>query len=278
MLAHVWNQIWDWGTHSPTIRRWTVRQWYEVFDMIDRDGNVPLMNYGYADENRPALTPQEEPYRCQIQMYHHVVTQIDVRGLDVLEVGSGRGGGAAYVTRALQPRTYTGVDIAARAIAFCEKRHRGAGLKFVHGDAEQLAFHDASFDAVINIESSSHYGDIEKFFAEVKRVLRPDGFFLYADIWTPNLVPSLREKVARAGLALQRIEDMVPQVLRGLDADHARRAALIQRYTPKFLRQAMMEFAGTHGSTKYEMFRRAEVQYLCCLLQNANHAQSVPGA
>ena len=50
-----------------------------------------------------------------------------VRGLDVLEVGSGRGGGADYVKRCLKPRTMTGVDFSKNAVAFSNRRYAAEG-------------------------------------------------------------------------------------------------------------------------------------------------------
>ena len=51
----------------------------------------------------------------------------------------------------------------------------------MHGNAESLPFADESFDAVINVEASHGYPDFPRFLAEVARVLRPGGHFLYAD-------------------------------------------------------------------------------------------------
>jgi SAM-dependent methyltransferase len=73
-----------------------------------------------------------------------------------------------------------GVDVSSQAVAFCRQRHDVPGLLFEVGDAGHLAFGPASFDAVPNIESSHCYGDSAAFLAEVRRVLRPDGYFLYA--------------------------------------------------------------------------------------------------
>ncbi len=276
MLGQVWTHGWEVAMRSPTIKRWVVRQWYEFFATLDPDGVVPLMNYGYADDAPLCLLPQDEPYRYAIQLYHHVASQIDMRELDVLEVGSGRGGGGSYVMRYLRPRTYTGVDIASRAIRFCQKRYRIPGLNFFEGDAENLDYPDATFDAVINVESSSHYGDIERFFREVRHVLNPGGFFLYADTWQPREIPVLQEQFKRAGLTLLRLEDVGPNVMRALDLDNSRKQLLIRRYVPKFLHGAVGEFVGTHGSEKYELFRSRQVQYLCCLLQ-AGEAEGMLG-
>lgn len=83
--------------------------------------------------------------------------------------------------RTLHPASYTGLDFNADGIAFCQKRHQPPGLDSVHGDAESLPFGDESFDAVINVEASHAYPRLPRFLAEVARVLRPGGHFLYAD-------------------------------------------------------------------------------------------------
>ena len=127
------------------------------------------------------LAESDEPNRFRIQLYHRTATQADLSGKRVLEVGCGHGGGASYLMRTLHPASYTGLDLNPAGIAFCRKRHNLAGLEFVHGDAENLPFPDQSFDAVINIESSLHYPRFPRFLAEVARVLRPGGHFLYAD-------------------------------------------------------------------------------------------------
>lgn len=274
MLNQVWVRGWERCLNSPALRRWSVRHWYEFLSVLDYDGSIRLMNYGYADDAPLCLTPDDEPQRYAIQLYHHVATQVDLRELDVLEVGSGRGGGAYYVMRYLKPREYTGVELAARAVAFCHKQYRLPGLYFFQGDAEHLEFRDATFDIVLNIESSSHYGDIEAFFAQVKRVLRPGGFFLYADTWTLGQIPLLYKHLDRVGLTAVSIRDIRPQVLNAMDADDECRNSLSRKYTPKFLRGAMKEFAGTRGSEKFEMFRQGKLHYLCCLVQKPQGTQA----
>lgn len=277
MVAQIWERSWELLVNSPRIKRWVVRRWYEYFSTIDRDGVMALMNYGYADGTKLLLTPADEPHRYGIQMYHHVASQVDVRELDLLEVGSGRGGGASYVMRYLRPRTYTGIEIAAGNVAFCQKRHRVRGLTFMQGDAEHLPFDDATFDALINIESSTHYGDIEQFFREVKRVLKPGGYFLYADTWQPHELDTLYRQFERAGLTCLRVEDMAANVARALDEDGARREQLITKYTPRFLRGAFMQFAGTRGSEKYDYFASGKGHYLCCTLQSVQPTMTTIG-
>ena len=55
------------------------------------------------------------------------------------------------------------------------------GLSYVQADAENLPFDDASFDVVINVESSHCYPHIDRFLSEVRRVLAPGGCFGIVD-------------------------------------------------------------------------------------------------
>ncbi|SIG06667.1 Probable methyltransferase [Mycobacteroides abscessus subsp. abscessus] len=112
----------------------------------------------------------------------------------MLEVGCGHGGGASYLVRALQPASYTGMDLNPDGISFCRRRHDLPGLEFVQGDAEDLPFPDESFDAVINVESSHLYPHFPVFLTEVARVLRPGGNHACSTSWHS---PSLRACSAR---------------------------------------------------------------------------------
>ena len=46
-----------------------------------------------SDDLNVRLKSEDEKDRYPIQLYHHVASQINLKGLKVLEVGSGRGGG-----------------------------------------------------------------------------------------------------------------------------------------------------------------------------------------
>ena len=87
-------------------------------------------------------------------------------------------------------------------------RHRlAAGLAFVCGDAQSMPF-PASFDAVVNIESSHCYESMDAFLAEVCRVLRPGGQFFFADLRSVDGVETLREQFDACGLTLEKETDI----------------------------------------------------------------------
>lgn len=250
---------------SPAARQRIIRFWYQLLSRIDVRGVMPLMNYGYADLDPGApplaLSDEDAPHRYCLQLYHHIAAASDLRGRDVLEVGCGRGGGAAYVARRFGPRSLTGLDFSDRAIRFCAARHRAPGVRFVPGDAERLPFASASFDLALNIESSHCYPSTERFAREVYRVLRPGGRLLYADFRERALVGRWRAQLIGAGFQIESERDITRNVGRALDLDDARRRDLIERHAPRLIRERFGRFAGLRGSPIYEEFRSGALEY-----------------
>ncbi len=213
------------------------------------------------------MNEADEPDRYAIQLYHHVASAVDLRNLDVLEIGSGRGGGASYVARYLKPKALTGVDFSDSAIQFCKHAHAADGLSFIKGDAESLPFDAASFDAVINIESSHCYGSVETFLANAKRVLRQNGYFLYADFRDKNDVGLLQSQMEKSGMKILKREDITANVLRSLDLDDQRKLILIRALFRDWLLKPFQEFAGVKGSKIYSAFQSGTMIYLRYVLQ-----------
>ncbi len=259
------------GNAWPWFRKWTKHQMYQLMAGYYVQDDWTFMNYGYVsmdNEAGVALDAQDEPNRTCIQLYHHVVETVDLRGLDVLEVGSGRGGGAAYVKKYLKPRAMIGIDYSSRAVELC-RRQCHDGLSFVVGDAERLPFASGSFDAVINIESAHCYRSLDVFFAQVQRVLRSGGYFLFADFCPRSGLAELDAQLGRSGLELVRRKHITPQIVRALDVDHTRRMNLIARHSPRLLTRLMQQFAGVRGSEIYEQFSREKTVYQSFVLQKS---------
>jgi ubiquinone/menaquinone biosynthesis C-methylase UbiE len=225
-------------------------------------GDVVFLNIGY-EEDPPMAVPlaeSDEPNRFYIQLYHRTATQADLSGKRVLEVGCGHGGGASYLTRTLRPAAYTGLDLNRAAIAFCRKRHKLPNVDFVHGDAEKLPFPDQSFDAVVNVESSAAYPHFSRFLAEVVRVLRPGGHFLYTDLRPVSSIAEWEAALAGAPMRMLSHDDINAQVVRGLEKNSQRMVELIGRM-PIGLRSIGREYAGMKGTGFYRAMQSGKYPY-----------------
>lgn len=251
----------------PGLRRWLAHRSYERMASGLRSPKWTFMNFGFVppDGDAPALEPRDEPDRLSIQLYHRVASAIDLRSRRVLEIGSGRGGGAAFLARYHGPAHVTGADFSAHAVALSRAFHAGVpNLDFAEGDAERLPFPDASFDAVVNVESSHCYGSMDRFLHEVGRVLRPGGCFLFADFRAAAEVPDLMRTLdAQPGWQRVDHEDITAAVVTALEAGDAHKRKLIADIVRRpRVRKGAGEFAGLVGSRIHDAFRRREMVYV----------------
>lgn len=260
---------------SPNMKRLLWRIFYQYFNKLIKavDGDIELtfMNYGFAhlDSNRKKLFLEDidEKHRFCVQLYHHIVSATNLRKKDVLEVGCGRGGGSCYIMKNHKPRSMTGVDFSEKAIDFCERYYSIEGLSFLRGDAESLPFEENKFDVVVNVESSRCYGSIKLFLREVARVLRPNGYFLFADFRNKNDLLDLRKKIKNSRLKLLKEELITDNVIKAMEMDHKRKSGIIQQKAPKFLHKSLEDFTGTIGSKIYQSFVSGENKYFNFVLQ-----------
>lgn len=243
-------------------RRLAWRLCYELLAARVRTPDWAFMNYGFATPAGPALDPADEPDRLCIQLYEQTLGEADLAGLEVLEVGSGRGGGASYLSRCRGTAAMTGLDFSRRAVALSTRDRRGPALHFVWGDALAMPFDDGRFDAVVNVESSHGYDSVAQFLAEVHRVLRPGGRFYFADFRDSDGLALLAGQLAASPLRLVDRTDITAGVLAALDQDNDRKAALIGRLIPRPARRPFRRFAAVRGSRTYDGFANGRLSYL----------------
>src|SRR4051794_5113692 len=95
---------------------------------------------------------------------------------DVLDVGTGDGQVARLAVQTGATRV-VGVDPTWAQISVAAAR--GGGPGFARAGAARLPFHDASFDAAVACLVFEHVEEFDEAIAEVGRVLRPGGRFLF---------------------------------------------------------------------------------------------------
>ena len=98
----------------------------------------------------------------------------DVLGLDVLDLGCGTGRHTAWLASA--GARVTAVDFSEEMLERCRRKASAGGVDFVvHDLHDPLPFRDATFDAVVSGLVLEHLRDLDAFFMESQRVLRPHG-------------------------------------------------------------------------------------------------------
>ena len=98
---------------SPAFQRSIWRWWYQRLGKRAHDSGWTFMNYGYKHtaQNILNLKSSDENNRMFIQLYDFVASQLPIKNNMVLEVGSGRGGGASFISRYHHPKSITGIDL-----------------------------------------------------------------------------------------------------------------------------------------------------------------------
>jgi SAM-dependent methyltransferase len=269
--------------HAPKLRTFVFRRLFEYLARRYRHvTNWTQMNYGYAEGpgrgHTIALKPNEEHERYCHQLYLRAVNGIDLKGKDVVEVSCGRGGGAAFIHRYAQPRTLSGIDIAAAAIEFCKRVHRAPGLHFLQGAAEELPLADETADTVINVEASLCYGDRDRFYSEVHRVLRPGGHFCYADLQWPHAFEGLVATLQGIGFDLLEAVDITDNVSRALELDSDRRIECVRANAPWFLGHAMRTFGGAPGTRIPTALTEGTMRYYVLTLRKGDGRETAQSA
>ncbi len=103
-------------------------------------------------------------------------------GKAVLDLGCA--GGFMAEALAKKGAEITGIDPAAQAIAAARAHaaREGLAIRYDVGVGEALPYGDGAFDCVVCVDVLEHVADLQRVMAEVARVLKPGGMFLYDTI------------------------------------------------------------------------------------------------
>jgi ubiquinone/menaquinone biosynthesis C-methylase UbiE len=241
---------------------------YWVVNLLDKNKEIHFMNFGYSDPkvNTP-LDSGDEINRYSIQLYQHLTDSVELKNKDIVEVGSGRGGGLAHIARHNPAKSVIGVDLDKNAVAFSNSFHNCRNLSFVAGNAQQLPLVTDSCDILLNVESSHRYPEMNLFLGEVNRVLRKGGHFLFTDFRYDYEWTETDELFKQFNLKVLTMKDITGNVIKALEMNDQQNRALIKRLVPGFLQKVMLNFAGAIGSETYNFFSSRKYIYKSYVFQ-----------
>jgi len=229
------------------------------------------MNYGYTPkeyESPLSLAEKDEINRYQIQLYHYLAVKAEIADREILEVGSGRGGGAAYIAKYLKPKDIIGMDLASNAVKLANSDHVFPNLKYIQGNAESMPLADDSRDVVINVESCHAYGSVTNFLAEVTRVLRHGGHLVLTDLRSPEGMDKLKKELEACPMRIIEEEDITSEVVQAIELEEPIKQKRIRENLPKSMWNAFEEFGGAVGSQIHLQLKSRELIYSRFVLKN----------
>lgn len=152
---------------------------YDNVNNILKSKNIEFLNHGYYPPH-PLIEKESVDFKNQHSLYLSLLDNLNVKNKTILEIGCGRGGGIKTLNKYFNFKKVDACDINKKNIDFCKIDK--TNINFKVSNAEELEYEDNSFDVIINVESSHCYKDPLNFFNEIKRVLKKDGIFIYADV------------------------------------------------------------------------------------------------
>lgn len=147
-------------------------------------GCVRAMHASESEEkDNELLSVSEARYKessvYKFEDYFDVDLLGELKGKDVLEIGSNYGGMALYFYETFNLNSYTGIEISYEHIRisnlfFLKKKARD-GYCFVEAYAEKLPLKSDSYDAILTFDVFEHVKSVEDVLLECYRVLRKGG-------------------------------------------------------------------------------------------------------
>ncbi len=104
------------------------------------------------------------------------------RDLNVLDIGCGGGFTCEFIAK--KGAAVSGIDLSDVSIetAMIHAKESDLVIDYRGGTAENLPYEDDRFDVITCVDVLEHVEDVPKVIAEVKRVLKPGGVFLFDSI------------------------------------------------------------------------------------------------
>ncbi len=239
------------------VRRLSIRLWYQKLAEALVTADWRCLNLGLMQSESNQLD------RYGIETYAHLARLVPLADQTVLELGCGRGGGAAWLAQQ-GPKSLSAVDIVPGMVEAARQLAPTAALEVA--DAERLPFADQSFDVALEVESSHGFGSFERALDELWRVLRPRGHLAMIDFRSAMDIEAMPALFDAAGFEVLQQQDLTASALQALSATDPERLAR-QASLPPALAERYGELAALPNSSSRALLGRGELRYQSWLVR-----------
>ncbi|MBC8039658.1 MAG: methyltransferase domain-containing protein [Opitutaceae bacterium] len=157
-----------------------------IVECFKHGGGVPYSAFGRFH----AVMAEDSGQTVVSALFDHILPIIPglaeklERGIDVMDVGCGRGVALAALARRFPRSRFTGIDFSPEAIAWANENIRADGLaniRYFERDAAKLDYTEG-FDFITTFDAVHDQARPDLVLAGIRRALRPGGIYLMQDI------------------------------------------------------------------------------------------------
>lgn len=175
---------------------------------------------------------------------HKTMEFSDYKNKTVLEIGGGLGNDLSQY--AANGALTTDFDLSSGHLALAKENFDLQGLdgNFIHGDAEQLDFDDASFDLVYSNGVIHHTPNTHKVVEHIRRILKP-GAKAIIMVYAEGSIQFWRDIIWERGLRQQMLWEMSPGKIMSLNVEISENNAepLVKVYSKRKLKSLFVDFS-----------------------------------
>lgn len=164
----------------------------DIVDCFHKGGGVPYEKFSRFHE----VMAEESAQTTVAGLFDAIlplVSGIDEKlqqGIDVVDIGCGRGRALIAMARQYPNSRFVGYDLSTEAIEFGSETARTEGLTNVRFESKDLTYWDEAdrFDLVTGFDVIHDQGNPDVVLQNIHRALRPGGVFLMQDIYASSHV------------------------------------------------------------------------------------------
>jgi len=157
-------------------------KWIEQFDRIILNSSTrelydqePFFNVGYWSEDT------DNQQQACLDLMEKLLAFIPDKQGKILDVGCGLGATTNYLSKYYDPKNIIGINISPQQLE--QAKIYAPNCQFILMDAVKMAFEDNSFQNIICVEAAFYFDTREDFLREARRVLKPGGKLIMADMF-----------------------------------------------------------------------------------------------